>query len=575
MLRVLLLEKSKKETTHLAEWLSKSCDQQYEICWQPDFCREFLAANPVEIILIVDDSTSSQPLRMIQEIVHLELPVPIIFLSKDHSHELDDKVMQLGASDCLPISELTPLLLERSIRHAIGRQNTEAQLSFVATHDQLTGLANRYLFHEHLAHSISVSKRRNGQFGLLFLDLDQFKRINDSLGHDIGDMLIIEIANRIRQAVRLTDIVARMGGDEFTVLLEDIKGKKELSLVAGKIQKAIEPVIKIQNHDLYATASIGIASFPDCGLEVQTLMKSADIALHKAKELGRNKFHYFSDELNQQARMKLELEKSLRRALIKGEFEVYYQPQVNANDYKVSGFEALLRWNHPTIGLVSPADFIPLLEELGLMVGVEQWVIKQVCHAAKTITDEYGQLRFAINISGTHFKLGNLKQSIYMAIQESSLDAGCLEIELTEDIMIEHVERNNNILNELAEVGVSIALDDFGRGYSSLSYLKNFPANILKIDKSFIDCIQSSDRECSIVEAIIGLSHKLGIKVVAEGVEELHQADILQSKHCDYIQGFHFAKPMPISQLHGYLSQQLTRKKNTHSKQPQHLNQSC
>lgn len=573
MLKVLLFEKSKKETTRLAEWLSTSCDQQYEICWQSDFRREFLETNSFKLIIVIDESGSSKPIRTIQEVVHLELPIPIIFLSHDHSHELDDKVMQLGASDCLPISELTPLLLERSIRHAIGRQNTEAQLSFVATHDQLTGLANRYLFHEHLAHSISVAKRRNRQFGLLFLDLDQFKRINDSLGHDVGDMLIIEVANRIRQAVRLTDIVARMGGDEFTILLEDIKSKKELSLVASKIQKAIEPIIKIQNQELYATVSIGIASFPDCGLEAQTLMKSADIALHKAKEIGRNKFHYFSDELDQQARMKLELEKSLRRALIKGEFEVYYQPQVNAKDYTVSGFEALLRWNHPTIGLVSPADFIPLLEELGLMVGVEQWVIKQVCHAAKTITDQYGQLRFAINISGTHFKLGNLKQSIYMAIQESSLDAGCLEIELTEDIMIEHVERNNHVLNELAEVGVSIALDDFGKGYSSLSYLKNFPANILKIDKSFIDCIQSSERECSIVEAIIGLSHKLGIKVVAEGVEKLNQADILRAKLCDYIQGYHFAKPMPISQLHGYLSKQLASK-NKASAEQQQLNQS-
>ncbi len=554
MIKVLLFEQSKIQFALLSEWLANSKDQQYEICRQTTLCTEYLQTNRVDIILVVEDAGSSSALKLIQEIVHLELPIPIIFLAQNTSREADDKVMRLGASDFLPISELTPLLVERSIRHAIGRQNTEAQLSFVATHDQLTGLANRYLFHEHLAHAISVAKRRNNYFGLLFLDLDQFKRINDSLGHDVGDMLIIEIANRIRQAVRLTDIVARMGGDEFTILLEDIKNKKELALVAGKIQKAIEPVIKIQNQELYATVSIGIASFPECGIEVQTLMKSADIALHKAKEIGRNKFHYFSDELNEQARLKLELEKSLRRALIKGEFEIYYQPQVNASDFKVSGFEALLRWNHPTIGLVSPADFIPLLEELGLMVGVEQWVLQQVCQTAKRITDQYGPLRFAINISGTHFKLGNLKQSIYLAIQESSLDAGCLEIELTEDIMIEHVERNNHILNELAEVGVSIALDDFGKGYSSLSYLKDFPANVLKIDKSFIDNIHSSERESSIVEAIIGLSHQLGIKVVAEGVEDANQAEILQLKNCNYIQGYHFARPMPITDLQQFLA---------------------
>jgi diguanylate cyclase len=554
MVRVLIYEPNKVQYSRLARWLSDADDQQYEICWQPDFCQEYLENNPFQVILVIDDTQSNQPFTTIQDIVHLETSAPIIFLANSASNEVDDQVMQLGASDCLPLAELTPILLKRSIRHAIGRQNTEAQLSFVATHDQLTGLANRYLFHEHLAHAISVAKRRNSCFGLLFLDLDQFKRVNDSLGHDVGDMLIIEIANRLRQAVRLTDIVARMGGDEFTILLEDIKGKKELSLIASKIQSAIEPIIKIQNQELYATASIGIASFPECGLEAQTLMKSADIALNKAKELGRNKFHYFSSELNEQAKLKLELERNLRRALIKGEFEIYYQPQVNAADYKVSGFEALLRWNHPTIGLVSPADFLPLLEELGLMVGVEQWVIKNVCRTAKEITDSYGPLRFAINISGTHFKLGNLKQSLYMAIQESSLDASYLEIELTEDIMIEHVERNNHMLNELAEVGISIALDDFGKGYSSLSYLKNFPANILKIDKSFIDSIQTSERESSIVEAIIGLSHKLGIKVVAEGVEEANQAAILHDKHCDYIQGYHFAKPMSLTNLKEYLS---------------------
>jgi len=569
MVKVLLFEKSKKEIAKVAKLLSASKNQQYEICWQSQFHAKVFDDQFFDVILIIQNSNNLSELKIIQEIVHLELPTPIIVLSENLTIELDDQAMKLGAADCIPLNELTQSILERSIRHTLGRQNTEAQLSFVATHDQLTGLANRYLFHEHLSHSISVAKRRNSCFGLLFLDLDQFKRINDSLGHDVGDLLIIEVANRIRNAVRLTDIVARMGGDEFTILLEEIKSKKELSLIAKKIQLAIEPVIHIQKQDLYATISIGIATFPECGLEPKTLMKSADIALHRAKEIGRNKFQYFSNELNEQARLKLELEKSLRRALIKGEFEIYYQPQVNTKNGRVSGAEALLRWNHPTIGLVSPADFIPILEELGLIVGVEQWVIKQVCLTAKRVTDLNGELRFAINISGAHFKLGNLKQSIYMALQESSLDARFLEIELTEDIMIDYVEHNSHTLNELADIGVSIALDDFGKGYSSLSYLKNFPVNVLKIDKSFIDNIHSSPRESSIVEAIIGLSHELDIQVVAEGVEEKIQVQMLKEKNCDYIQGYYFARPMPILEFESYLSKQLplSNKDKSHSAQ--------
>lgn len=553
MITVLLLEKGKQQFASIEKMLAGRNNQQYEIHWHQDFYDKILDTHSFDIVLLIQNSDDRPNLKIIENVVRLEPSIPIILISSNSEAQWDDNVMKLGAADSIPLSELSSTLLDRTIRHAIFRRNSEAKLSFVATHDQLTGLANRYLFYEHLNHSIVVAKRHQSTFALLFLDLDNFKRINDSLGHDIGDMLLVEIANRIRNTVRETDIVARIGGDEFTILLENTSDKNELSLIARKIQTAIEPVIKIQGHDLYTTTSIGIAYFPECGLETQTLMKSADIALYKAKELGRNKFQFFTNDFNEQAQQKLELEKSLRRAMLKGEFEIYFQPQVNASDQRLCGVEALLRWNHPTIGLVPPSDFIPILEELGLMVCVEQWVIRQVCFIAKDITDRYGKLRFAINISGSHFKLGDLKQSIYLSLQESSLDACYLEIELTEDIMIEHVERNNHILNELSDIGISIALDDFGKGYSSLSYLKNFPANVLKIDKAFIDNILSDGRESAIVEAMIDLSHKLGIKVVAEGVEEKNQAQLLKSKNCDFIQGYYFAKPMPVTELEAYL----------------------
>jgi len=562
MISVLLFETSKKNFISIENMLLTHEHQAYELFWQPEFNDDIFMDRYFDVIFVVQNADETPDFQILKELTNLELAAPIILISSHTDRLLDDEAMAKGAADSIPFSELSPTLLDRTIRHAIGRRNTEAKLSFLATHDQLTGLANRYLFHEHLSHSISLAKRRHSTFGLLLMDLDRFKHINDSLGHDVGDMLLIEVANRIRNSVRVTDIVARFGGDEFTVLLDEAKSKKELSLIAKKIQLAVEPVIKIRNQDLYVTTSIGIAYFPECGLEPQTLMKSADIALYRAKEIGRNKFQFFTNELNEQARLKLELEKSLRRAMIKGEFEIYFQPQVRAETSKVYGAEALLRWNHPVIGLVSPADFIPVLEELGLMVSVEQWVISQVCITAKKMTEKYGDLKFAINISGSHFTLGDLKQSIYLALQESSLDAGCLEIELTEDIMIEHVERNNHILNELSDIGISIALDDFGKGYSSLSYLKNFPVKVLKIDKSFVDNILVDGRDSSIVEAMIALSHKLGIQVVAEGVEEKPQVEFLKNKNCDYIQGYYFAKPMPVDELDQYLANRCSPEKN-------------
>ena len=566
MTSVLVFEKTKQHFISLKGMLLAQKDQGYQTTYQPEFDESVFMEKYYDVILIIQDNNESPELETLKLLVELELTTPIILLSAHPERAIDDKAMRMGAADAIPIGELSPTLLDRTIRHAISRKNNEAKLSFLATHDQLTGLANRYLFYEHLTHSISIAKRKHSTFGLLFMDLDKFKHINDSLGHDIGDMLLIEVANRIKETVRVTDVVARIGGDEFTILLDDAKSKKELSLIAKKIQLAVAPVIRIRDHEMYVTTSIGIAYFPECGIEPQTLMKSADIALNKAKELGRNKYHFFTNELSEQARLKLELEKSLRRAMIKGEFEIFYQPQVRAKDQSIIGAEALLRWNHPVIGIVSPADFIPILEDLGLMVAVEQWVIDQVCATAKNLTDKYGHLNFAINISGSHFKQGNLKQSIFIALQQTSLDADCIEIELTEDIMIEHVERSNHVLNELSELGVTIALDDFGRGYSSLSYLKNFPADVLKIDKSFIDNILLDDRDASIVEAMVDLSHKLGIKVVAEGVEEEAQAQLLKNKKCDFIQGYHFAKPMPVEQLESFLANRsnltLNRKAN-------------
>ena len=566
MIKILVVESQRDDFLKLEKSLKTITLVDFQVQMFSTITPEQLKQVEFDVLLLAYQPAEELTLRLLESIIKLKLPKPTIFLTPEYDCNIDQQALQLGADDCLPKSELTPAFLCHAIQHAIQRKNAEARLAHMTTHDRLTGLANRYLLYEHLEHAITLAKRSGSQFAVLFVDLDKFKLINDSLGHEIGDLLLKLVAEKLLYCVRETDIVARLGNDEFAILLENSGSSRDIAIIAEKIQKVMLPAFQVRDHELFITASIGISSFPECGMEPAALIKSAEAALHKAKEIGRNKFHFFTNELNRQARLKLELEKNLRRALINGEFDIHLQPQIKAQSDTIAGAEALLRWNHPKYGFISPAIFIPLLEDLGLLVGVESWVINKVCQLAKKLTDKYGQLRFSVNISGAHFKTGNLKENIYLALQASSLDANNLEVELTEDIMIEHVEHNSHLLSELKEIGISVALDDFGKGYSSLSYLKNFPADILKIDKAFIDHLVKDKRDSAIVESLIDLSHKLGIKVVAEGVEEKQQLTHLTKIGCDYIQGYYFAKPMPTMEFEHFIADQFTRQNQLHSK---------
>ncbi|PCI71633.1 MAG: GGDEF domain-containing protein [Gammaproteobacteria bacterium] len=569
MVQVLVFNKDDEQKIKINRYFSSNGKGLYQLKFAESFRMEIFDNHYFDLIIVNQSGAGKVGLSFIEKINSLQIPIPVIFIMRGNSLSVDNHAMELGASDCLSMESLTQDSLQRSVRHVLIRRNTEAKLSFLATHDPLTGLSNRYLFQEHLVRSISVSKRKGTSFGLLLLDLDRFKMVNDSLGHDIGDLLLKEVALRIKSAVRAVDLVARFGGDEFTVLLDDINDIDELSKIAGKIQKALLPVMNLQGQEVFVTTSIGISHFPECGIVPLTLIKSADIAMYKAKELGRNTYHVYSNDLSEESRLKLVLERDLRRALIKGEFELFYQPQIDVKTNRIAGAEALLRWRHQTLGIIAPDKFIPLLEEMGMMIGVEQWVLRQVCNIAKMVNspdfdrrnsdrttidnDSADEIKFSINISGSHFKLGDLAKNVEYAIRDSGVKASCIEIELTEDIMIEHVERNNEVLNSLSKMGVSIALDDFGKGYSSLTYLKDFPADILKIDKAFIDNLAVESRDSAIVSSMIELSHKLSIKVVAEGVEQPEQAEILRKQGCDYIQGYLFAKPMAVDQFLDFL----------------------
>ena len=561
MTKVALIENDQILFKQLDDQLSASSQHDLEIQHIPFAKSSDVVIDHYDAFLVYFENLNRHnPIKFIRHYLSLKIQKPILIVTESNLKHLDIELLKLGVDDCIPADELSIKLLLRSIRYAKHRKTNESRLAFLSTHDQLTGLANRYLMQQHLLHSISVSKRTQSHFAILLLDIDKFKLFNDSMGHDCGDSLLISVSQRLENCLRETDILARFGNDEFAILLENYGKTHHLESIVEKIQYSLEKPIVYQSQEFYITTSIGVATFPECGNTTESLLKSADAALYQAKKLGRNQSHFFSGDLNHQARLKLELEKHLRRALINGEFEIYLQPQIDPATARVAGAEALLRWQHPTKGTISPAVFIPLLEDLGLLSGVEAWVLNQVCNLATSLIERHGEMRFSVNISGAHFKTGNLKENIFLALQSSSLDANFLEVELTEDIMIEHVERNSRLLNELKELGISIALDDFGKGYSSLSYLKNFPADILKIDKAFIDHLVEDKRDTAIVESLVELAHKLDIKVVAEGVERKNQLGCLKELGCDFVQGYYYSKPISVSEFENFIAQQNTNK---------------
>lgn len=555
MIRVLVLSDADTIDESLLAKLSLGIYEQFELSLSASYSEKWVDERQIDVILVLPptagkalDANHDVRTRSIRNLLSRSPRQPVLLVSDTSQLDLIKALIKLGMDDCINLTDTSPSQLEKTIISALCRKRSREESSHLATHDQLTGLANRYLLNQHFEQTIGMARRSQAGFAVLLVDIDKFKLVNESLGYEIGDALLVQAAQRLATCVRETDVIARIGNDEFAILLQNSGSERNIANIAEKIQQVFECNFLIQGNDVLITTSIGIANFPENGQSPESLLKSAEIALNKAKEVGRNQFHFFTNDMNQNARLRLELEKSLRRALINQEFAIHLQPQICVQSQTICGAEALLRWRHPKMGYVSPQVFIPLLDELGILTGVEGWVLNQVCHFASKMVGRHTDMRFSVNISGGHFKSLNLKENIYLALQSSRLDARHLEIELTEDIMIEHVEHNSALLSELKDLGVSVALDDFGKGYSSLSYLKNFPANVLKLDKAFIDHLVEDKRDSAIVEAMIALSHKLDIKVVAEGVEQAKQMEKLKRFNCDYIQGYFFAKPM--SMLH-------------------------
>jgi diguanylate cyclase (GGDEF)-like protein/PAS domain S-box-containing protein len=451
------------------------------------------------------------------------------------------------------------------------RKYAEEQLLYDALHDSLTGLPNRVLFMDRLGHAIQLVKRHQDYFfAVLFIDLDRFKVINDSLGHMAGDQLLVEIAQRLGQCLRSDDTFARLGGDEFVILLEDIENEQQTTQVANRIQQELKQPFNLHGHEVFATASIGII-FSTTGYDrPEDLLRDADTAMYRAKGLGRNCHQVFDPSMHEHAMAVLHIENDLRRAIENQaenqEFQLYYQPIVSLRSDRINGFEALLRWQHPTRGMISPADFIPIAEETGLIIPLGQWVLRQACHQMRQWQIQFPvnpPLTISVNISSRQFTQLNLPDEVQQILQETGLSAQTLKLEITESTVMENAEAAAKILQRLRELHVHLSIDDFGTGYSSLGYLHRFPVDTLKIDRSFINSVETDLEKIEIIRTVINLAWNLGMDVVAEGVETQKQLAHLKALNCENGQGYLFSKPLNTAAVDHLLTQEIQPRQRT------------
>ena len=469
----------------------------------------------------------------------------------DTQRHFEARLVVSGADEVLAIT-----------RDVTERKEAQSAVHRLAYYDSLTGLPNRQLFLSHLASAIRESDRTDAQCGVLFIDLDRFNRINETFGHSTGDKLIQSVASALRQSLRGTDYVARvrqdldaeplarLGGDEFTVLLPGIEDVEHLVSVARRILDALSRPQRLDVHEVIVTGSIGIAVYPRDGDDVDALLKNADTAMYCAKERGRNNYQFYDTSMNAQAYERLSLENNLRKALDRSELLLHYQPQVDIRTQKVVGFEALVRWMHPDCGMIPPGRFIPVAEETGLIGRLGEWVLREACRQNRAWQNEGMQpIRVAVNLSSEQFRRGRLVETVASALGETGLDPMYLELEITESVLMQHTRETVKILEALRNMGIRLAVDDFGTGYSSLAYLKRFPIDSLKIDRSFVCDIGTEADERPLASAIVALGHSLNLDVIAEGVEEPPQLEFLAQHGCDQFQGFIFSRPVPADKV--------------------------
>ncbi|MEE4358935.1 MAG: EAL domain-containing protein [Desulfococcaceae bacterium] len=512
-------------------------------------CEDALGRPISEVFRIIDVSTRqsavSPALRAIREDSIVGLAADCVLIRRDGSESsIEDSAAPIHNRDGRVAGAVI-------VFHDVSQSRAMTQkMSHMARHDFLTGLPNRALLTERIAQSIRLARRHRKRVGLLFLDLDFFKHINDSLGHAVGDRLLQSVGERLTGCVRSSDTVCRQGGDEFVILLSEMEHPQDAADVAEKLLAAFLMPHRIGVHELHVTLSIGISVYPDDSISVETVMQNADTAMYHAKTSGRNNFRFFMADMNTRAVRRLFIESSLRRALDQGEFLLHYQPQIDIATGGMTGAEALIRWMDPDLGLVGPMKFVPIAEECGLIVPIGQWVLREVCRQVREWLDSgLRAVPVAVNISALECRHKSFSDGVALILKETGLPPHYLELELTESILMHDAESSMSVLESLRAMGVKIAIDDFGTGYSSLSYLKRFPISSLKIDRSFVCDMTSDPSDATIVSAVIGMGRNLRLRIIAEGVETQEQLVFLQTHHCDEGQGFHFSHPLAADEF--------------------------
>ncbi len=570
-IKLLLVDDDEEDYIITKNILSDIKNQQYSIDWVSTYESALIEMQKdgYDLFLIDYNLGAKTGIDLINEVTEKNKAIPIIILTGQDNREIDLMAMKKGVSDFLIKGKIEADLLERSIRYAIEKKEIENQILYLAYYDQVTDLPNRVFFKEQLNFALAHAVRYDRIMAILFLDIDNFKIINDSHGHYIGDLFLKEVAKRVYAAIRkgdiiarnnlktLIDTVARQGGDEFTVSLSEIKSYDDASIVANRIIQSFNEPFLIENFEIFSGVSIGISLCPADSSDADTLLKYADNAMYYAKKQGKNNFQYYQKSMNRNVLEIINMGNNIRKAIDKNEFLLNYQPKMNLKSGKIIGFEALIRWNQGGKRMIPPIDFIPFAEEHHLMSFITDWVIHDVCRQfcqwekAKLVP-----LPVSINLPINQFKRPDFVQYFAKIIESYHIPSKLLELEVTESIFMDDMKATNQKLNELLSMGFQISIDDFGTGFSSLNRLKEIPCNILKIDKFFIDNIQENNTDTIIVNSIITMGHGLNMEVIAEGVETAEQFEILKRCSCDNIQGYILSKPLPKENIEEILKKE-------------------
>ena len=526
-----------------------------------------LSENTFDLVISDIDMGAMSGLELVPRVHLLSPDTVVVMVSGNQDIGFAIEALRVGAFDYItkPIDlRHVEASVERALNHCnllkekrrykeqleMLLQQRTAQVDWLAYYDTVTQLPNRALFEDRLTQAVSVAKAASQSLGVLFISLDQFKKVNDSLGHGPGDILLREFAERLKSCITKSDTVARFGSDEFALLRTQINGTKDVIETIGSLSQVLKFSFDLPGHELFATASVGVSLFPLDGEDCQTLLKNAGAALYKAKRSGGANYQFFTADMHELATKRLELESNLRKAIQNEEFTVHYQPRVSVDSLTITGVEALVRWQHPQLGLISPSEFIPLAEDAGLIVPIGEWVLRTACMQGQRWRDQgVAPIQIAVNISARQFHDQDFSQTVIRILEETGLSPKYLELEVTESSIIQDERFAAGMLSRLKSMGINILIDDFGTGFSSLASLKRLPIDALKIDKSFVREATSDPDDAALVMAIITLAHNLRLKVVAEGVETEDQLRFLQLLRCDEIQGYFFSKPLPAERL--------------------------